>query len=81
MTAENDQNGRRMSAVARNPAASDATTKPIVPAPPKSPCAVDDRPGGLPAATTAYRAGLSAAKPVASMRISGTAQIGLGMTV
>ena len=61
---------------ARTPAISEATMKPTVPAAPKMPCAVDDRPGGELAATTAYRAGLSIANPVASMRISGTAQVG-----
>ena len=50
--------------------------KPTVPAAPKMPCAVDDRPTGELAATTAYRAGLSIANPVASMRIIGTARSG-----
>ena len=35
------------------PAPSDATMNPSVPAAPNSPCAVDDRPGGVFAATTA----------------------------
>ena len=49
---------------------------PSVPAAPNRPCVVDDRPGGEFAATTAYRAGLRNANPVASMRISGTARTG-----
>ena len=47
---------------------------PTVPAAPNRPWAVDVRPTGEFAATTAYSAGLSIAKPVASMAMSGTAR-------
>ena len=60
---------------------SEATMNPTVPAAPKRPCAVDDRPVGEFAATTAYSAGLSIAKPVASIRMSGTARSGSAMRV
>ena len=60
---------------------SDAAMNPTVPAAPNRPWAVDDRPTGEFAATTAYSAGLSIANPVASMAMSGTAMSGSVMRV
>ena len=53
ITALNTYSGYRMSTPARTPATSDATMNPTVPAAPNRPCAVDDRPAGEFAATTA----------------------------
>ena len=86
MTAEKNQNGIRRSTSARNPAISDAATNPIVPAPPKTPWAVDDRPGGLPAAALSelIRTGLGGASsdvlgPLAVLGIWGVGAIALAV--
>ena len=70
-----------MSWAASTPATSDAMMNPTVPAAPNRPCAVDDLPAGLFAATTEYNAGFSIANPVASRRMSGTASNGSTISV
>ena len=58
------------------PAAIEATIVPSVPAAPKTPCVVDERPTGVARATTAYSAGPRSANEMPSKITTGMTRIG-----